>query len=261
MKKSFAFGAMLCFLLAVTSFAQDFQRNYRISAGGTVNIRNVSGDVRVTGYNGDSIIVTGIKEGRDRDQVTVEDLSSGNNVDVRVRYPENCNCNASVKFEVKVPSEMSFRYDALSSVSGNVDIDNINGTIKAKSVSGNVVVRSAAGTVSATSVSGNVVVGDVNGTATAKSTSGNVEVAIRSLEGAESMDFASVSGNVQVKLPANLDADVKMSTMSGDLKTDFPLTIEEPKNGPGRRASGRVGGGSRGLKVSSVSGNVSLLRM
>ncbi|MCI0338747.1 MAG: DUF4097 domain-containing protein [Acidobacteria bacterium] len=248
-------------LLSLTAFAQDFQRNYRIGSGGTVNIQNVSGDVTVTGYNGDTITVTGFKEGRDRDEVSIEDRSSGNSVDVRVRYPENCNCEASVRFEVKVPSEISYRYNSVSSVSGNVKVSNTNGDLRAKSVSGDVTVKSAIGLVDAASVSGDVSVGEVNGTVSSKSVSGNVEVEIRSLEGAESMDFASVSGSVRVKLPGNLDADVKMSTMSGDLRTDFPLTIEEAKHGPGRRASGRIGSGSRSLKLSSVSGSVSLLRM
>ncbi|MCI0660131.1 MAG: DUF4097 domain-containing protein, partial [Acidobacteria bacterium] len=201
------------------------------------------------------------KEGRDRDEVSIEDRSSGNSVDVRVRYPENCNCEASVRFEVKVPSEISYRYNSVSSVSGNVKVSNTNGDLRAKSVSGDVTVKSAIGLVDAASVSGDVSVGEVNGTVSSKSVSGNVEVEIRSLEGAESMDFASVSGSVRVKLPGNLDADVKMSTMSGDLRTDFPLTIEEAKHGPGRRASGRIGSGSRSLKLSSVSGSVSLLRM
>ncbi len=259
--RSIILSFSVCLFVSFSAFAQDFQRSYRIGAGGTINIRNISGDVKVTGYNGDAVIVTAFKEGRDRDQVSVEDLSSGNGVDVRVKYPENCNCNASVRFEVKAPSEMRYRYESLSSVSGDVEVDNLSGDLRVKSVSGNVTVRGAAGSVSASSVSGNVIVGDVNGGANAKSTSGNVEVEIRSLEGAESMDFASVSGNVRVKLPGNLDADVKMSTMSGDLKTDFPLQIEEPKYGPGRKVNGRLGGGSRSLKMSSVSGSVSLLRM
>ena len=49
--------------------------------------------------------------------------------------------------------------------------------------------------------------------------------------------------------------------MSGDLKTDFPLTIEKSKWGAGQKANGRVGSGARNLKMSSVSGDLSLLRM
>ncbi|MEP7336334.1 MAG: DUF4097 family beta strand repeat-containing protein [Acidobacteriota bacterium] len=253
---------LACLLLSVTAMAQDFQRSYSLGGGGSINIRNISGDVRVTGYDGQAVVVSGIKEGRNSDKVTIEDQSSGNNVDVRVRYPERCNdCDASVRFEVKVPRGVAYRYNSISSVSGNVDVADVSGELTAKSVSGEVTVKDVSGAIHASSVSGNVHVGKAGGTVSAKSTSGNVEVEIVSLEGQGNLDFVSVSGNVRVKLPGNLDAEVSLSTMSGDLKTDFPLTIEKSKWGSGQKANGRVGSGSRNLKMSSVSGDLSLLRM
>ena len=254
------FSAFVCLLLSLTAAAQDFRKSYEVGAGGSVNIRNVSGDVIVAGYEGETILVLGFKEGRDRDRVSIEDNSTGNSVDVRARYPEHCDCNASIRFEVKVPRG-NYKFDQISSVSGDVEVTGVNGDLRAKSVSGNVTVKGITGAVNATAVSGNVHVGENNGVVSGKSTSGNVEVEILQLTGAGDMEFASVSGNVRVKLPANLDADVRMSTLSGGLKTDFPLQIEEPERGPGRRATGRVGGGSRNLKLSSTSGNVSLSRM
>ena len=253
-----AFSVFSCLILIVHASAQEFQRSYRIPAGGSVKVANVSGNVTVAGYEGDSVVVSGFKEGPDSDKVTFEDLSSGNNVDVRVKYPENCDCHVDVRFEVKMPSGISYRNVSFSSVSGNVEVNQVKGDLRANSVSGNVKVNRVTGSVKANSVSGNVDVGEVNGRASAQSVSGDVEVEIKSLEGTESMEFTSVSGNVSVKLPGNLDADVKMSTMSGDLKTDFPLQIEEVRNG--RSASGRVGSGSRSLKLSAVSGSVNLLR-
>ncbi len=241
--------------------AQDFQQSYGLGAGGTVSIRNVSGDITVTGYNGNQIVVTGFKEGRDRDQVTIEDQSSGNTVSVRARYPENCQCNASVRFEVRVPSEISYRYNAISSVSGNVSITNVMGDLAAKSVSGDVTVNGASGKADVNSVSGSVKVGAIQGSVNAKSVSGDVIVEINRLTGADALEFSSVSGDVRVKLPGNLNANVKMSTMSGDMRTDFPITIEEPRYGPGRKAQGVVGSGERSLKISTVSGSIQLLRM
>jgi lia operon protein LiaG len=243
--RSITIASVICLLLTLTASAQDFQKNYRIGAGGAVNIRNVSGDVTVTGYSGDTITVTAYKEGPDRDQVTIEDSSGGNNVDVRARYPENCNCNVSVRFDVKVPSGISYRYDSITSVSGDVNISNVKGDLHVKSVSGDVSVKGSAGAVNAASVSG------------------DVEVDIQSLEGgdgASNMEFNSVSGDVDVKLPGNLDANVRMSTLSGELKTDFPLQIEEKERGPGRSANGRLGNGSRSLKLSTVSGDINLSR-
>ncbi len=240
---------------------QDFRQTYRLPAGGTINIGNVSGDVKVIGSNTDSVTVIGTKTGRDLDQVSVEDRSSGNTVDVRVRYPEHCrNCQASINFQVEVPIELTYRFDHIASVSGNVEVTGVQGQLSAKSVSGNVVVRNITGPVNAQSVSGEVRVEQVAGSVNAKSTSGNVEVEISRLEGNEAMEFASVSGNVQVKVPAGLSADAELSVLSGSLKTDFPLQIEERDSGPGRRAHGQIGGGARRLKMTSVSGNISLLR-
>jgi len=260
------YSALTCLLsclpLSLTALAQDFQHSYSLGSGGSINIRNVSGNVQVTGYDGQAVVVTGIKEGRNSDKVSIEDQSSGNNVDVRARYPEHCNdCDASVRFEVKVPRGVAYRYNSISSVSGDVDVAGVSGELTAKAVSGEVTVKDVTGSIHASSVSGNVHVGKVAGTVNAKSTSGNVEVEIVSLEGAGNMDFGSVSGNVRVKLPGNLDAEISLSTMSGDLKTDFPLTIEKSKWGSGQKANGRVGSGSRNLKMSSVSGDLSLLQM
>src|SRR5215470_4222521 len=106
-----AFACLIgCMLLSLTALAQDFQRSYNLGGGGSINVRNISGDVRVTGYDGQAVVVTGVKEGRTSDRVSIEDQSSGNSVDVRVRYPERCeDCEASVRFEVKVPRGVAYR--------------------------------------------------------------------------------------------------------------------------------------------------------
>ncbi len=254
--------SVLIVLIGATAMAQHFQRSYNLGAGGSVNVRNISGNVVVTGYDGQEIIVTAFKEGRDLDKVNIEDRSAGNNIDVRVDYPDRCeDCRVNVRFEVKVPRNTSYRFNAFSSVSGDVTVTGVTGELNAKSVSGDVTVNNVNGSVNANSVSGDVQVGKVEGTASAKSTSGDVHVEVLSIEGVGSMEFNSVSGDVIVKVPGNLDAEVKLSTMSGGLKTDFPLTIEESKYGTGRKANGRLGGGSRNLKISTISGDVSLLRM
>jgi hypothetical protein len=222
--------------------AQDFQRTYAIAAGGQIRIGNISGDIRIQGYNGDSILVQGIKTGRDRDKVEVEDLSSANRIEIRVRYPEHGNADASINFEVRVPSAVSYIYEKVASISGSVNIADVKGQIRAQSISGNVMIRNVAGMVSASSVSG------------------DVEAEITRLEGRGEMKFSSVSGDVAVRAPANLDADVEMSTLSGSLKTDYPIEVQERRYGPGRSARGRLGSGAIIIKVSSVSGRVALSR-
>jgi DUF4097 and DUF4098 domain-containing protein YvlB len=223
-----------------TAAAQDFQKSYRIGAGGDVRIGTISGDVKVTGADVDAILVTGYKEGRDRELLEFEDRSSATSVDVRAHYPKHCNCNASIRFEVQVPRSVKYDYDSLASVSGEVEVRGVSGRVRASSVSGTVRVENVTGTVNASSVSG------------------NVEVEINRLDGAENMKFSTVSGNVSVRIPSDLDADIEMSSLSGSLKSDFPVEVREERYGPGRSARGRAGDGSRSLRMSSVSGNINL---
>ncbi len=100
---------------------------------------------------------------------------------------------------------------------------------------------------------------EVTGAVSASSASGNVEVEITRLEGTDDLRFSSASGDVSVKMPASLDADVNLSTASGSLRTNLPLEVRKDQNGSGERSRGRLGAGSRQVKISSASGNVSLM--
>jgi hypothetical protein len=223
--------------------AQDFQRTFPLPAGGVVKIGNISGDIDVTGYDGTGIVVTGRKTGADKDRVTVEDVSAADRIDIKVRYPQGGTGDASVSFDIKVPRAVRYSFEKLYSVSGSISVKGVTAQMRAETVSGNVYVQDVSGVVSASTVSG------------------NVTVEIRQLDASGDMKFQSVSGNVAVKAPANLDADVEMSTISGGLKTDFPIEVIEPRYGPGRVAKGRIGSGMRNLHIRSVSGRVSLSRM
>ena len=99
---------------------------------------------------------------------------------------------------------------------------------------------------------------DATGTVNASSASGDVEVEITRLEGTRDLRFSSASGNVRVRLPSDLDARVSLATASGSIDTDFPLEVKREEYGSGSTARGQLGGGSRSLRISTASGDVSL---
>jgi hypothetical protein len=238
-----AFLTMLSLLLqAGSTFAQDFNKTYDLPQGGGIRISSISGSVKVIGTKESKIQIVAYKEGPDRELLQIEDRSDANRVSVEARYPQTGNCNASVNFEVRVPASVNYNFERLVSVSGNVEVTGVTGQIRADSVSGNVTVTDVSGLVSANSVSGNVL------------------VKISRLLGAGDMSFRSISGNVNVTAPGDLDADVEMSTISGSLKTDFPVEVIEKRYGPGRSARGRLGAGSHNLRITAVSGRVSLVK-
>jgi hypothetical protein len=253
-------GALaLCAAAAVGAAAQDFQKTYELGGGGSVEIANVSGDVNLVGYEGSAVVVSAYKEGRDRDQVEVEDESTQGRVVLRAKYPDNCrNCNASLRFEVRVPRSGGISFDKISTASGNVKAEGFSGKLHLTTASGDVTVRAVGGEIKASSASGTVRVADATGTVNASTASGDVEVELTRVDGAGNLRFSSASGDVRVRIPSNIDARVSLSTASGDIETNFPLEVKRDQYGSGSRAEGQLGSGARSLKISSASGNVSL---
>ena len=256
---NFVWALVLCAVAAVSASAQDFQKSYNLGEGGSVEIANVSGDINLTGYEGSAIVVSAYKEGRDREMVEVEDESTQGRVVLRAKYPNDCrNCQASVRFEVRVPRSANISFDKISTASGDVKAEGFTGRLNLSTASGNVTVRGVGGEVRANSASGTVRVAEATGTVSANTASGDVEVELTRVDGAGDMRFTSASGDVKVRMPSNIDARVTLSTASGDIETNFPIEVKHDRYGSGTRAEGQLGSGARTLKISTASGNVSL---
>jgi hypothetical protein len=249
---------LLLLASALTASAQEFQKSYNLEPGGTISVTNVSGNIIITGYDGSAVTVAGFKEGRDRDLVEVEDTSGAGRVELRVRYPRECNCDASIRFEVRVPRSTNFNFEHISTASGDIKAEGVAGRLELRTASGDVTVGSVSGEVRAESASGTVRVRDAAGTVNASTASGNVDVEMARLEGTGDMRFSSASGDVSVRLPSSLDARVDMSTASGSIETDFPIEVRKDRYSSGYTAHGQLGSGSRSLKISSASGDLKL---
>jgi DUF4097 and DUF4098 domain-containing protein YvlB len=244
---------------SISASAQDFQKNYQIPPGGQIKIHSSSGNVRISGYDGGSIIVTGYKEGRDREWLEIVDRSDSSHIDVLSQSVRHNNVRGDVRFEVEVPRGTAYTFEDISSSSGDVRVANISGDLRAHSSSGNVKVFDVNGSVRASSSSGNVEVTNASGEVDAKTSSGEVEARLSTLKPGGTYNFESSSGNVTVTVPATLDADVSMSTSSGSIGCEFPISVQ------GRlysnKVNGRIGNGSGRLRLDTSSGNVNLRKM
>ena len=159
---------------------------------------------------------------------------------------------------MRVPRSSDITFGKISTASGNLRAEGFTGRVKLQTASGDVIVRGVGGDINASTASGSVRVRDASGRVNASSASGDVEVELTRLEGDGDMRFSSASGDVNVRLPSSADARVSMSTASGSIETNFPIEVRQNRYGPGSRAEGQLGSGSRSLKLSSASGNVSL---
>lgn len=236
---------LVCFLIgaAITgqAFTQDFHRDYHLFDSSHIRIRNIAGTIKVIGYEGTVVMVTACKTGRDRDEVEIVDESDADSIDIHVQYPEYGNHFAGVDFMIYAPQTVPFHYEDISSVSGDIVMTEIFGKMQAHSVSGRIRIE------------------DVRGAVWADSVSGDVTVHILQAVGEGDMRLTSVSGDVRVQAPSDLDAVVDMSTISGMLWTDYPLRLSGRRFFIGRSARGCLGRGAIRLKISSISGRVFLI--
>jgi hypothetical protein len=100
-------------------------------------------------------------------------------------------------------------------------------------------------------LSGNVTVSTTE-IAEAATVSGNVTAMIGRADWGRDLEFAAVSGSVDVEVPSNTNAEVVATTTSGMIVSDFPLT------GTPNLQQGTLGSGGPTLTLGSVSGSVRL---
>ena len=265
----------------------------RLDRGGAVDLSLISGKIRVTGWDRSDVKISAtIESGYLRFNANSSRVSlSVEDSDDEGRRGRRHNDVGEARYDVSVPRGSRL---ILEAVSGDVISKGSQGEIEATSVSGDVDVTDGVRSVSAESVSGSVRVAQVNGnlrTETvsgdlrAENVTGDVEASTVSgsihLVGIQSKDvrtetvsgditytgtiepsgrysYESHSGTVRLNIPKGAGAQFSVETFSGDLSTDFPVTI--PPNPNGRRREGHmdftIGDGRAKITAQTFSGSI-----
>lgn len=256
---------------------EDFRWSGRIAQGDEIEIRGLLGNVRAEHASGDQVEVVGRRIGSDADQVRIEAVETDDGIVICAIYPRQerasrrgdgdgerrrgdrdggiCNDGhsgeldldadeARIDFTVRVPAGVRF---AARTIQGDIHAVGLRGPVDAASVDGDVRVSTT-------------------GTARAATVSGDVDASFGQADG-EDMEFASVSGNVVVRLAGDVGAEVQANTLSGDIQSDFALRMRGEDDDDdgfniriGQQARGTIGRGGPELTLNTVSGNIRLLR-
>jgi DUF4097 and DUF4098 domain-containing protein YvlB len=221
--------------------ARDYDKSYSIPPFGQIFISNTSGTIKVSACEGKEVHVAATINGPDREFLRIQDNSTPGRVEIFPRYLQFGKGNASVDFDVRVPRGIDYHLNVWS-FSGRVEMDGARGRIVARSNSGDVSMKKVRGFAMASSVSGSV--------------SGELE---RTRE-TNNVLYTSISGNIAVEAPADVDATIDMSSHSGGIQTDFPVEVKDMRYGPGKLAKLKLGSGRQIVSMRSTYGRVSLTR-
>ncbi len=166
--KHFIF-ALAVVLLPATALAQkqteSVDRSLPFPSGGTLELNNFTGDVRITGGSGRDFVMKATRRGEPdvlKDmQLTVE--SSGSTITVNANHrdrgtrrwndDDRRNNMVETTFEIQVPA--GARLD-INTFSSDVTVSGVDGDQRLKTFSGDIDVRDARGVINANSFSGEI---------------------------------------------------------------------------------------------------------
>jgi hypothetical protein len=236
-------------ILLITSFCALSAQDNRISVPFSDPSRPrhlvasmVQGCFTVEGYDGKDVQIEPRGGGGDRESRRVPHNAEG------LKRIEPAGMGLTVEEAdntVKIHSSMGRERDLLIRVpfATSLKLECMNGgDIKVDRVSGDIELQNLNGAVTANGVSGSVIAHSLNG---------RVLVTMDKVTADKPMSFSSLNGDVDVTIPADTRATVRMKTDNGEIFSDFDVKVN-----PGAQApvveDGRAKGGKYRVKVDST---------
>jgi DUF4097 and DUF4098 domain-containing protein YvlB len=96
-------------------------------------------------------------------------------------------------------------------------------------------------------MNGHINVQDASGPVVAHSMNGKITASLAQLSAAKASSFSSMNGSIEVTLPADLKARLKMKTDHGEIYTDFDVKVDTAAGSTPLVSDGRAKSGGMAL--------------
>lgn len=232
---------------------EEFHQTYPLAANGRVSIENMNGNLRITVGDSNEIQVNAVKRAYNPQRLAeakIEVTATADAIRIRTDYPDReqnftsdergrYNNPATVDYSLVVPRQA--RLDSIDLINGSMDIDGVEGDVKASSVNGKVVARG------------------LKGEAKLNTVNGSVDVTFTQLDATKPLSLGSVNGTVVVVIPSDSNALVRAETIHGAIRNDFGLPVKDGEY-VGHSLYGQLGTGGSRIKLGNVNGGITIKR-
>ncbi len=237
--------ALLCLapLVGQAAETERFHKVVPLGPGGTLKLSNFSGEVRIVGADVTEVTIDAVRRAaRDRlDHIKLDVSVSGSTVSVDANkkdegWSAHNNNVVETEFDIQVPRQTTLHVKAFSSP---VKVRGVVGPQTIETFSGGVQIDDAAAKIQAKTFS--------------------AAVALRAAQGpaAFEADVETFSGSIDLRLSDAVRAALVFDSFSGQLTSDWPLTLKEQKRGHVR---GDLNGGDpqRTIRLKTFSGDAKI---
>ncbi len=222
-------------------YQSDFRFSYPLNAGGSLTLENANGSVEISGWDQNTIEITGTKYARTealRDEIKIDISHSDSSVSIHTVAPYGHNGNMGARYVIRVPRKVQL--DRIVSTNGGVRVNDVegqarvrtsNGAIHAGRVKGDVEAQTTNGSIEADEISGSAHLHTSNGHVRAEAVQGGVEATstnggIRIHEPSSAshapMRLSTSNGGVDVTVDGELKSDVHATTTNGSITLHMP---------------------------------------
>jgi len=226
-----------------------------------VKVALINGGITVKGYNGKEVIVESrLSDGESRHHHNSAPPG------MHQIYPQGAGLQVEESENtVTIGTE---RINSTAAINIQVPFDT---SLKLRTVNGgNIVVDGVAGDLDVDDTNGSVTLTHISGSAIAHALNGKVLVTLDKVSANKAMSFSSLNGDIDVTLPPDIKANVKMKTDNGEIYSDFDVQlgnsrqpiVETNRNGRGNRIRfdhgvyGTINGGGPDLQFTTFNGSI-----
>ncbi|GGM92135.1 hypothetical protein GCM10010967_26530 [Dyadobacter beijingensis] len=229
---------------------------------GSLKVHLVTGSIRVTGYNGNQVVIDATTPGRqDKPEKPKENsegmkrISKNGALDISATEENNVVnvssklFNTKMELNIKVP--MKFKLNVGTVNDGDITIENVDGEMEI------------------TNVNGDIRLTNVSGSAVANTVNGLLKANFKTVDAKSPMAFSTLNGNVDITLPPAAKFDLKMKSDRGEIYSDFDVDVDKTTPQATRSAKegmykvsiedwvkGKVNGGGSEIMMKNMNGNI-----
>jgi DUF4097 and DUF4098 domain-containing protein YvlB len=227
---------------------EEFHETYPLSPTGRVSLENLNGGVKIKVWDRPAVQLDAIKKAYRRERLAeakIEVTATEENIRIKTEYPyENQSFRsderryenpAIVDYTLTVPRKALL--ESIELVNGPIEIEGVEGNVKASSINGPVTVRGLMGEAKLSTVNG------------------PLHAAFTQLEETKPISLTSVNGTLTLIIPSDSNASIRAGTVHGGISNDFGLQVRHGEY-VGHNLDGQIGSGGPRIKLGNVNGGI-----
>jgi len=284
----------------INRYHEDFQYTYDVKPGVHLYVENLNGSVEITGWEKNSVQITGTKHASE--EVTLKALkidivNSPDSIRIRTIGPSGHRGGYGAKYVIRLPQKAIIeQVDSsnggvrLESIDGTARVRTSNGSIKAYRVTGPVELRTSNSSVEMSDIPGGAVVSTSNGGVRAENVKGILDatttnagmnitlsdpdpqkpVKLQSSNGSieltmngfkdNEIRMATSNSSITLRLPSSAHGMLRAHTSNSSVNCDFDVTVRGGQLNK-NWVEGQIGAGGPVLDLSTSNGSIRVQRI